>query len=383
MDIKDDPLIIQFFQSRELAPTTQKRYHKMLEHYSNFIKLTPSEFIQEAEDQEEARLRMRKRNLPKYLIDFKQHLVDKNFSPKTIQLAIIRTFYSQYDIELSKQRNRNLSIENELIDDIPNKKNIELALKYANPKYKAIILTMSSSGLGSSETRHLKISDLLTSLKEELKFTNPNTFDMQCFDDIYDKITIKNELIIPMWNLIRQKTKNSFITFSSPESLTAIIEYLKLDPPLNIDSPIFRSSRNNNLPIGDNGFHRYFYRLNEKCGFGNNGNQIFFRPHAVGRKYFATTLYKKGLNQLTIDWLLAHKIDSVTSAYFKADLNKLKQEYISCLDDLSIQDVEVHTLQSPEFKKVTEELKASELRLQRLERYIEEKDKIEQIKKPE
>jgi hypothetical protein len=179
----------------------------------------------------------------------------------------------------------------------------------------------------------------------------------------------------------RIKTGMQYTTFSTPESLTAIINYLIKYPPINIESPLFRTDRTNN-PTKPNTFASYFYRLNITCNFGKPDRFSFLRSHAM-RKYLATTLYKIGLPQLSIDWLLGHKIDKTTNAYFKNDISKLKEQNITCIPDLSIEDVEVHTLQSPEFKKVTEELKASELRLQRLERYIEEKDKIDQIKKPE
>jgi hypothetical protein len=71
--------------------------------------------------------------------------------------------------------------------------------------------------------------------------------------------------------------------------------------------------------------------------------------------------------------MLGHKIDKVTNAYSKNDISKLKGQYIKCIPDLSIEDTEVHTLQSPEFKKLEEALEEKEQRLQVLERYFKEK----------
>jgi len=79
--------------------------------------------------------------------------------------------------------------------------------------------------------------------------------------------------------------------------------------------------------------------------------QSFLRSHSL-RKYFATTLYKKGIPQLSIDFLLAHKIDAVTSAYFKADIESLKNQYITCIEELSIEDYEVHVLETSEYKEI-------------------------------
>jgi len=173
-----------------------------------------------------------------------------------------------------------------------------------------------------------------------------------------------------------------YTTFSTPESLDALLKYLHDSPPKNIEDSLFRTRTKTNRKLQLYSLSRYFYRLNNLCGFGKPYRQSYLRSHSL-RKLFATTLYCKNIQQTYVDFFLGHKINSVTESYFKSNSTSLKEQYINCIEDLSIEDVEVHTLQSPEFKKVTEELKASELRLQRLERYIEEKDKIDQIKKPE
>jgi len=163
------------------------------------------------------------------------------------------------------------------------------------------------------------------------------------------------ELIVPMWKLSRVKTGTSIITFSTPESLEAILEYLKIDPPETLESPLFRSNKIKGMPISDGGFDKYFHMLNDKCGFGKPNLQSKFRSHAVGRKWFATTLNDVGIPQITIDFFLGHSLGAVTGAYIKPNVETLKDHYLKCIEALSIQDVEVKTIESLEYKELKEQ----------------------------
>ena len=43
---------------------------------------------------------------------------------------------------------------------------------------------------------------------------------------------------------------------------------------------------------------------------------------------------------MIVQWLLGHRIDSVTEAYFKTDINALREQYITCISDLSIEEMD-------------------------------------------
>jgi|BarGraIncu00222A_1022003.scaffolds.fasta_scaffold492869_1 hypothetical protein len=66
--------------------------------------MQPAEFIQEVEDEEEKRLRMRRRKIRQYQLDFKDYLISLDFTNSIIREIItgVRTFYSEFDIELPK-----------------------------------------------------------------------------------------------------------------------------------------------------------------------------------------------------------------------------------------------------------------------------------------
>ena len=112
-----------------------------------------------------------------------------------------------------------------------------------------------------------------------------------------------------------------YVTFSSPESVDAIINYLKTKPTNNIEDSLFRGPSNKS--INHKAFFMYFNRLNRKCGFGKPDRQAFFRSHAL-RKYFATTISEE-IPKLKVDRMLGHRVDSQTNSYFKTNLPELKK----------------------------------------------------------
>jgi len=49
--------------------------------------------------------------------------------------------------------------------------------------------------------------------------------------------------------------------------------------------------------------------------------------------------------------------------YWFADPEKLKEKYLKALPYLSLENIEVHSIKSPEFKEVEEKLNKSEIRI--------------------
>ena len=75
------------------------------------------------------------------------------------------------------------------------------------------------------------------------------------------------------------------------------------------------------------------------------------------KKYFASTLNKNKLPELATHWMLGHRIDSVTEAYFKAGINSPKKEYMKAMQDLSFEKVEVKKVTTPEYDTLIQELR--------------------------
>jgi hypothetical protein len=103
--------------------------------------------------------------------------------------------------------------------------------------------------------------------------------------------------------------------------------------------------------------------------------QSKFRSHAVGRKYFATTLNDVGIPQITIDFFLGHSLGPVTGAYIKPKVETLKEHYLKCIEALSINDYEVHIVETKEFK----EIKSLRNKVDELEQILIDDGKIEKL----
>ncbi len=173
---------------------------------------------------------------------------------------------------------------------------IKESLKHANIEYKAIITLMASSGMGACQIRNLKYGDFIFALRDYLKLKKNNEFDVE---EICDQLA-ECENCVGTWKVIRCKTQNEYVTFSTPESISYILDYLKErvridDAPKSMEEYLFRSvvnPRNPERQILERAFMKYFQRLNMKMQLGKNKTQPkygFFTSHQL-RRFFATTL---------------------------------------------------------------------------------------------
>ncbi len=332
MDIKyilEDQCFLDFAQSRDLRKSTIKEYSFNIKNYCNFLKKTPTEFIEEAEDeQEEKRLRMKNRKIKRDLLSFHQFLKDKNHTYQTIkkQLSIVKTFYREYDIEIPRMRIGRDNIEvRQLSTDIPGQEDIKIALSNCNKKYQAIILLMSSSGMGMAEIRHLTVQDFKNSLNYK--------GNIREIESLLEK---NSDRLLGWWHGPRYKTTMNYFTYSSPESTKAIIDYLSTLPkPLDDNDPLFPTVHKSKM-ISESAFVDMFQVIDTRCKFPRvSKKKRFFSSHKL-RKFFGTTLISCKIQKLYADWLLGHKIPPQDEAYFKANPGSVKSEYLKALPYLTI-----------------------------------------------
>lgn len=69
INIKDDPTLIDFLEARDIKEYTKETCIKRLKQYCKLTGKTPSELIEEAEDEE--RIRMRNRKIKRYFMIIK------------------------------------------------------------------------------------------------------------------------------------------------------------------------------------------------------------------------------------------------------------------------------------------------------------------------
>ncbi|UTB32688.1 MAG: site-specific integrase [Methanobacterium sp. ERen5] len=207
---------------------------------------------------------------------------------------------------------------------------------------------MASSGMGSAEIRSLKVQDFLDSLTEY--FRSPLKLPLD-IPQIRKKL--ENKLVIPTFKIVRVKITLPYTTFATPEAVNAIFYYLEKYPPQTPDDYLFPNTiKNKEKPITDNAFGKYFNRINNKCGFGHVNRSVKFHSHSL-RKYFASTLINKDIKQWSIDAMLGHAVKNrTTNAYFKPDPTIIKNDYFKIVKDLSMEEIEVKTMDSPEFQEL-------------------------------
>ncbi|BDZ67379.1 tyrosine-type recombinase/integrase [Methanobacterium ferruginis] len=357
--IEDEPIFKDFCSKRELRYNTIRTYKNTLNMYCNFLNKGLEELIEEAEDEEESDMRMRKRKINHYLINFKSELDKSDLADSSIKqmMILIKAFYREFDIEVPRSRRRKSPKPTyiETIEDLPTMDEIQLFLEYCGSVYKAIVLTGLSSGMSRAELASLTFKHLY----DALSLTSyPETLD-----EVIEKAK-ENDTIL-FWNLIRVKTDKSFFTFSSPESLDRIIMYLEelhqRHPDYNprLEDKLFRSKRtNSNLTSNEIG--SMFTYINNKNGFRKVNGRFVVRSHNL-RKFFATTLEKNNIPHLATRFLLGHSIETVTNAYFKPDVESIKNHYLSVVNQLMTNKVEIKIInQYGDLQQQIEEIRHDE-----------------------
>ncbi|NMC34966.1 MAG: hypothetical protein GYA36_21305, partial [Veillonellaceae bacterium] len=78
-----------------------------------------------------------------------------------------------------------------------------------------------------------------------------------------------------------------------------------------------------------------------------------------------------GVDQLAVDWMLGHKINPVTEAYFKNDPQTLKAKYIDAYENLTLEKVIIKDATTKQYDDLLEKLKNKEDDYDRLEKRME------------
>ena len=156
IDIENDREITDFLRAKPRRESTKMVHINRIKAYCNFIGKMPFELINEADDEEENGIRMKKRHIRKYFIDYSEYLRDKGRSQYTISnhFSSIKSFYRNSEIELPNiSINSKSEVKRDRNESIPSKEDIGVALKHCKFKYRAIIMLMSSSGMGRRNSK--------------------------------------------------------------------------------------------------------------------------------------------------------------------------------------------------------------------------------------
>lgn len=336
MIMEDEELLLQFVHERKLSQESYKLYKRVIESYTEFHETSFYELLEEADNEEEERIRMKNRKIKKRLTEYRNYLID-NYTKNTVlsYFSKIKTLYSWYELELPNISNKTKQIkqyEPIYYRDLPDKEIIKEALKISNSVMKAIILFMSSSGCARKETLNITIEDFIEATKH---YHN--------LDNIYEILDVlkKQKNIVPTWKIRRQKTNKYYYTFCSYEATEAIVNYLytRTDDLTN-ESKLFK--------ISANYFITNFIEINNNLRLGQVGPYNRFRSHML-RKFHASNLLRGefALSIEDIDSLQGRSKNQVHESYFFEDPNELREKYIKNINQLLI-NYEVVSVDSPE-----------------------------------
>lgn len=313
--IMDDVKLKQMFLRKNISASRKKQYIKMLNEIYDLTGKTPSELIVEAKEEDQPfiidgvpRIRdISDRKITNYFYIYYEYLLKRNLNNSTInsKLASLRAFYSEHNIILPKPIEISLPVKVIREGDIPNIKDIKLAVDNSSIRNKAILLFMASTGIRSSDVRNFKVSDFTRATKEYHNSDN--------IEDLLDGKCYKN--IIPCWDFTPKKTRKSgniCMTFNTPEATEAIMNYLKTRNNLEEDDYLFISQYKKQ--IGPHGIIWLFKELNDKFFHKDKYGNRFFHAHSM-RKFFISTVKHYTSDYKKSKILSCHAVTKIEIAY--------------------------------------------------------------------
>ncbi len=360
MNFENDPLYKEFVLNRNLKPGSIKSYKRKFVIYYQVTGLSPSQLIEEAENDEDSGQRMRKRKVKKHLQDLQDHLIGKNYSPKKIvdTITTIRGFYKHFEIQIPK-RNYSYNSPDLKEEEVPTKEEIILAMENSPLRHSVIFMLMCTSGITLIDVLNLTIKDYLDSLN-----ISTDDFDIQSVD--FEKNNKFDDFDIQTWKIQRQKTTTKHYTFCTPETTKYLGMYLEQRPPESIEDHLFRG--NTGKPVRTDVIQRYLRKLNKKLGWPVYKANSYMHTHSF-RKYFSNTLEAEGLHHHYIRQLIGHRKDPLTRAYFFTPLERLKQEYFTHMPSLYFfEDVKVNVITDKKLGEMEKKMKEME----QMKKYMED-----------
>jgi hypothetical protein len=141
---------------------TRNLYGRALKQYSKFIGKTITELHDEADDEEERGVRLKKRGYSNYVISFKKYLIKQNRSDHTIRSYLngIKSFYHANDIrppDITVHKG-DMTMEKNY-GHLLTKEEIQQMINMAYPRDRAIIYVMTLSGMSQKEVRDLSLKE--------------------------------------------------------------------------------------------------------------------------------------------------------------------------------------------------------------------------------
>lgn len=361
-EIKNSKVFQDFIEERKLTnESTIGGYLTSLTGYCDYHGMSIEELVEEAEQEEDNGIRLKKRKIKKRLIEYRNHLYDKKYSNKTIKskMSDIIFFFDRCEIEIPKLgRKENVPYDRSIsFDEVPKKEHVKKAIETTTSiKNRALYLFCMSSCSGSAEAREFTIEEYIRGVKgipDNMDITDINIEEVldeveKDLNEALENPQEQNESIVPVFHFVRKKKKRDYFTCITPEANQYIINYLKTREGLTLEDKVFDYSRKSLI--------RAFQSVNDKNNWGwiNRDRQRFFTSHQLRRLGANLIEDEKLVNQIS-----GRKFDETTEAYFKRDKTKIRKEYFKWLDELTIyQKYRINFMTDERYAAFAQELQA-------------------------
>jgi hypothetical protein len=320
------------------SPMTREKYSKRIEKFFDFLKLEGTtieeksvQFVKKAEIEGNQWVF---NNVLKFMLYQSDRVNRKEIVGSTVQnyLKSIKLFCEMADISIQwKKITRGLPKGKSYADDrIPTDEEIQRLLEYPDRRIKAIVYTMTSSGIRLGAWDYLRWRNLKPIEKEGIGIVAAKMIVYEGEDEEYFTFISKEAFLeLSEWMRYRQKSgelidENSWLMrdlwdTGALKDVKGLITKPKKLASSGIKRLIERA-------IGAQG-------LRKKLGNGKKRHP--FSAIHIFRKWFKTRCEISGMKPINIEKWLSHSI-GISNSYYRPTENELLEDYLKVVDLLSI-----------------------------------------------
>lgn len=330
-----DPVVKRWLNSIVKAGT-KYTYKSAFKTYVEYIKITPTEMIDEAVEDAKKDPRQRKDVLLTRILGFyswlksdyekksrgtgPHHVIGKGVSDKlaTMYTAAVRSFYGTYDLNIRLRGRRRIPrprVKNKRM--IVAAETIKVLVDHARtPRDRAIVLVNFQAGLDSSTLCSIRYGDVSEGLA---KNEHPLKLELQ-----------------------RPKTGTDFYTFIGQDAVEAVKAYIADMKSRGVkftdNTPLFLQEKSKRPIITDN-IQDLYRELVIRSGFvdkQNNGHdQNPLGSHSL-RESFGSIMTNSGVPDTVVDFWLGHEIGEMAEAFKSVQFGSVREMYATREKLLSI-----------------------------------------------
>lgn len=321
--MEDKKVLNKFREERNLQNSTFKGYLSALKVYCGYFNMGVKELIDEALNEQDKYIPLRKTKLKRRLLEFREEITKTEIGVQTQKTYVskILSFYRHFEIEIPVLPQMNYELEYVTsYTDLPTHEQIQSVIDTVDIQLKAVILFQTSSGSAKAETLSLKVSQFIDGVKPYT--THKYMHTCESVKKILNSLNFITPEVVPQFYLSRIKTKKYYYTFCSPEAAEAITSALL--QRLNNVNDIEKFMEEPLFPFSSSKLLNCFQEINDNMNWGFKGKYRFFRSHVL-RKFNASNI---GMVSEDIDAIQGRSKNAVHAAYIKTNPTELKSRYM-------------------------------------------------------